>query len=114
MIYHLAGDSPDEPTVITEAVIDAISAKLATAFSAIATYSASTIEKLKAISIADPVLFFDSDHAGREATEKALKILNNPRVVDWSLAPGFKDVNDLLKADRADLIHRMITAGQSD
>jgi hypothetical protein len=108
MIYHLPGDDSEGPTVITEAVIDAISAKIATRFSAVATYSASTTDKLKSINIIDPVLFFDADHAGLKATAKALQLYPHARAVDWSMAPDFKDINDLLKAERIDLIYRMI------
>ncbi len=61
-----------------------------------------------------PVLFFDNDAAGREATAKVIKIRNGDcRVVDWSLAPaGMNDVNDLLRAGDADVIERMVRSSK--
>jgi hypothetical protein len=98
--------------VITEGIVDALSVLVACKRIDIdvgAILSAGFTDKLSSISDT-PILFFDNDRAGQEATAKAVKVLNGHcRVVDWTLAPaGMKDVNDLLKAGHADVIEGMI------
>ena len=105
-----------EYCVITGAVIDALSAYHACRSNldiesiSILSESKGYSEKLKQLHRTAPVIFFDNDDAGRQATDQAVKVLEgNCRVVDWSLAPsGMKDVNDLLRAGHADVIERMV------
>ena len=91
----------DNTTIITEAIIDAISAIQATTnISAIATLSANSLEKLKYLKIKKPIIFFDNDEAGRKATLKAAEILNSylnvkPKTVKWE--SKLKDINELLQ-----------------
>jgi len=72
-------------------------------------------KKLSQLNRLNPVLFFDRDQGGIDATNAAVKLLKGKcRLVDWSLAPApteqskMKDVNDLLKAGHAEVIERMV------
>ena len=101
--------------IVTEVIIDGLSAMDACPDSRMCSiFSASTVDKISAISGQVPVIFFDSDKAGKEATLKAInKFGQRIRVVDWGMAPqGHKDVNDLLRAGQHELISRMIRASR--
>lgn len=103
--------------VVTEAAIDGFSAYHACQkridITIICLFSASTIQKLKAVpGILIP--FFDNDFAGLLATIKTLLMLpGRIRLVDWSQAPdGHKDLNDLLRAGHDRIITQMVTSSR--
>ncbi len=103
------------PVIVTEAILDGLSAMDCLSCSMLSIMSSGGTDKLVHHKGKDIVLFLDNDDAGRNATRKAVKVLGRQcRVVDWSLAPdGFKDVNDLLKAGHKDIIEKMILEAQS-
>jgi len=98
------------PVVVTESILDGLSAMECVECSMLSIMSSSGTDKLVHHKGKDLVLFLDNDDSGRSATQKAVKVLGRQcRVVDWSLAPnGFNDVNDLLKAGHRDIIRKMI------
>ena len=102
------------PVVVTEAILDGLSAMECVTCSMLCIMGSGGIEKLTEHKGKDLVLFLDNDEAGQSATRKAIRVLNRRcRVVDWSLAPaGMKDVNELLKAGHRDIISRMILEAQ--
>ncbi len=102
--------------VLTEGIVDCLSVLVACKtidVDVAAILSAGFVDKLAHVP-GNPVLFFDNDDKGREATAKAIKITKgNCRVVDWTMAPaGMKDCNDLLRDGHADIIERMIQASR--
>ena len=108
--FRLKGN---EPTIITEGILDALSvAEAMPGADVCAILSASSTDKLKQIigSPQAPIIFLDGDHAGQKATAEAINILNGQcLVVDWSLAPtGCKDPNDLLRQGHRDIIKEMV------
>lgn len=64
------------------------------------------------------VLFFDNDEAGIEASRKVRKYLERKKinVCEWRHTDGFKDANEILLANRTDLIKEQFKklTGQSD
>ena len=98
------------PVVVTEAIIDGLSAMDCLECSMLSIMASGGTAKLAHHKDKDLVLFFDNDNAGISATKKAVKLLRcQCRVVDWNLAPeGFKDINELLNGSHRDIIKRMI------
>ena len=98
------------PVVVTEAIIDGLSAMDCLDCTMLSIMASGGTEKLADHKDKDLVLFLDNDDAGRSATKKAIKLLKRQcRIVDWNLAPdGFKDINELLKGGHRDTIKRMI------
>jgi len=93
--FFIFGDINAEKTVITEAVIDALSiVQVYNNVRVIATYSANSLEKLQDIDIKSPILFFDNDQAGKQATSKVIEILKDVKVVKWE--SNLKDINQLI------------------
>lgn len=95
-------------TVVTEAVIDALSVLEACSgndVEVVCIYSANAWKKVAEIPGSDVVLFFDNDPAGIKATCRALKEFRGKvHLVNWNHAPKrgegrkpAKDVNDLLR-----------------
>jgi hypothetical protein len=112
--FQLDGEGP---VVVTEGPIDALSViEVIPNARACAILGAGATEKLKQLSHLEepPILFFDRDKAGRDATARASEALNGHcRVVDWSLAPeGCKDPNDLVRAGHLQIMKAMIMNAQ--
>ncbi|MGD0397574.1 MAG: toprim domain-containing protein [Syntrophobacteraceae bacterium] len=108
-------DNGSDETVVTEAIIDALSVFDACPDVNICSImSASSLGKIKAVQ-GTPILFLDNDEAGKVATRKAIVELGEGvRVVDWTQAPeGMKDVNDLLRAGHRDIIAKMIESSRT-
>ena len=97
--FFMLGDMVNsEYQVITESVINLISAWQTCNASGCAIFSTSHIGKLKNVSLPNPLLFFDHDNAGKKATGDALNVLTSARAVQWSDEyPNKYDVNDFLK-----------------
>ncbi len=111
--FHLPGNGQ---VIIAEGILDAMSKKQsipdANVYSIL---SATFADSAKIGSLPEiPVIAFDNDKAGRDATERAIKRLNGRcRVVDWSLLPfGFKDPNELLQAGRVSDIIRLVESAK--
>lgn len=102
------------PVIVTEAILDGLSAMDCMPCSMLCIMSSSGTAKLAQHRGKDLVLFLDNDDAGRTATREAVKVLQREcRLIDWNLAPaGMKDVNDLLKAGHRDVIRKMIFEAQ--
>jgi putative DNA primase/helicase len=111
-VLVIPGDA-NGPEIICEGVMDGLSARLVGEYTIVVLFSASTVKKLKYLSLKDPVLFLDHDPAGQKATKKAAGIIPNARAVDWSFAPeNCKDINDLLRDGHQETTHRMIEEAQ--
>jgi len=98
-------------TIITESVIDALSVYeiMGDEIEIISLGSANNVNMLSELDIKSPILFFDNDRAGQEATKKAASIIDC-RAVNWRLCQDrkIKDVNDLLRAGLGNTIKEMI------
>ena len=109
--FFMLGDMVNsEYQVITESVINLISAWQTCKASGCAIFSTSHISKLKNVSLTNPLLFFDHDNAGKKATGDALNVLTGAKVVQWTEDyPNKYDVNDFLKDNRAEEIVILIS-----
>lgn len=111
--FHLPGNGQ---VVVTEGVLDAMSVKAATPDADVysilsATFAGSSkIDSLPRI----PVLAFDNDKAGRDATERVIRRLNGRcRVVDWSSLPfGLEDPNELLREGKTSDISSLVESAK--
>jgi len=109
--FFMLGDMVNsEYQVITESVINLISAWQTCNASGCAIFSTSHIGKLKNVSLPEPLLFFDHDNAGKKATGDALNVLTSARTVKWTDEyPNKYDVNDFLKDNRPEGIVTLIS-----
>jgi RecA-family ATPase len=101
------------PVVLTEGVKDCLAVGVAIPnANVVSILSAGFVEKVHQFSNDEeaPILAFDNDEKGREATVKAGKILKGRcKVLDWSQAPEeCGDPGDLLAKGHADLLRQMV------
>lgn len=106
--FILPGAEDEKGFVVSEGAVDALSIRQCTEKTTLATLSASTTDKVRALG-QDIILFMDRDQAGETATRKICEAIPTARVVNWKLAPGnCKDPNDLYRGGHIETISRMI------
>ncbi|MBQ6419786.1 MAG: DNA primase [Clostridia bacterium] len=119
-IYALnfAKNNPDRKLILCEGYMDVIAMHQAGFTNAVAALgTAFTNEQITLLSryCDELYLSFDSDEAGKRATEKALKMLSSsPMKLRILQLEGGKDPDEILKTDGAEKMNSLISTAQND